>query len=223
MSDKRSGGRQNERLMPSEPLDACRESITGLVLAGGLARRMGGQDKGLVDLAGQPMVEHVLRALRPQVGAVLVNANRNLDRYAAFGHRVIPDRLEGYMGPLAGVASALHCVETEFLLTVPCDAPLVAPDLARRLYEACSAAGADVAVAADGRRQQPVFLLLRASVAASLDAYLAGGGRKIDACLGQVRLAEADFSDRPDTFVNVNDPDERQRIEARLLSTTGVR
>jgi molybdenum cofactor guanylyltransferase len=200
-----------------------RDAITGLILAGGMARRMGGEDKGLVELAGRPMIEHVLDALRPQVGSLLINANRNVDRYAAYGHPVISDTLEGYLGPLAGVLSALRHLATEYLVTAPCDAPLVAPDLALRLYQACAAADAEVVVATDGQWRQPVFLLLRAGVAPSLEAYLAGGGRKIDTWLGQVRLAEADLSDAPDTFVNVNDPDERQRIGARLLSTAGSR
>jgi len=207
---------------PSNPLYP-RDSITGLVLAGGLGRRMGGEDKGLVPLAGRPMIAHVLEALRPQVGAIVVNANRNQDRYAAFGHPVIADAVGGYLGPLAGVLTALQHCTTEFLVTAPCDAPLVAPDLVARLYAARTAAGADLAVASDGERQQPVFLLLRASLAPSLEAYLAGGGRKIDAWFGQLRIAVADFGDEPDTFVNVNDPDERQRVEARLVSTTAPR
>jgi molybdenum cofactor guanylyltransferase len=200
-----------------------RDSITGLVLAGGQGRRMGGEDKGLVLLGGRPMVAHVIDALRPQVGSIVVNANRNRDRYAAFGHPVIADAIGGYQGPLAGVLTALQQCRTEFLVTAPCDAPLVGPDLVYRLYKACISGGADLAVASDGERQQPVFLLLRTTVAPSLEAYLAGGGRKIDAWFSQVRVAEADFSDQPDTFVNVNDPDERQRIEARLLSTNAVR
>jgi molybdopterin-guanine dinucleotide biosynthesis protein A len=200
-----------------------RDTITGLVLAGGLARRMGGEDKGLVELLGRPMIEYVLEALRPQVGPVLINANRNLDRYAVCGHAVISDTLEGYLGPLAGVLSGLRSLQTEFLLTVPCDAPLLAPDLARRLYQACLAANAEVAVATDGRRQQPVFLLLSAGVAPGLDAYLAAGGRKIDTWFSTLRLAEADRGDDPDTFVNVNDPEERERLEARLLSMRGQR
>jgi molybdopterin-guanine dinucleotide biosynthesis protein A len=163
----------------------------------------------------------VLDALRPQVGSLLINANRNIDRYAAYGHPVVSDSLQGFMGPLAGVLTALQRLATEFLVTVPCDAPLVAPDLVGRLHAACVANDADVAVATDGGRQQPVFLLLRAGMASSLEAYLASGGRKIDTWFAQLRLAEADFSDALDTFVNVNDPDERQRLEARLLSTAG--
>jgi len=184
---------------------------------------MAGEDKGLVDLAGRPMVEHVLDALRPQVGPLLVNANRNLDRYAAYGHPVIADALDGYQGPLAGVLSALRHIATEFLATVPCDAPLLASDLVCRLHEACVAGQADVAVATDGQRRQPVFLLLRTGVAPALETYLAGGGRKIDAWFSRLRIAEADFSDEPDAFANVNDPDERQRIEAWLLSRQASR
>ena len=200
-----------------------RESITGVVLAGGLARRMGGEDKGLVPLAGRPMVAHVLEALRPQVGAIVINANRNHERYAAFGHAVIADAVGGFLGPLAGVLTALQRCGTDFLATVPCDAPLVAPDLVARLHCACTAAGADLAVASDGERRQPVFLLLRASLASSLEAYLAGGDRKVDLWLGQLRVAEADFGDEPDTFININDPGERQRVEARLVSTHAPR
>jgi molybdopterin-guanine dinucleotide biosynthesis protein A len=200
-----------------------RDAITGLVLAGGLGRRMGGTDKGLVELAGRPMVEHVLDALRPQVGPLLINANRNLDRYAAYGHPVISDTLQGYVGPLAGVLSALQRLATGLLVTVPCDAPLVAPDLVSRLYAACVSNDADVAVATDGERQQPVFLLLRAGLAPALESYLAAGGRKIDTWFARLRLAEADFSDALDTFVNVNDPDERQRLDVRLLSTARSR
>ena len=192
--------------------------ITGLVLAGGLGRRMGGLDKGLVPLAGRPMVEHVLAALRPQVREVWINANRNQDRYAAYGHPVIEDSVAGYLGPLAGVLSALRRLSSGYLLTVPCDAPLLAPDLAARLHTACVAAGADLAVASDGTRQHPVFLLVRAGLAPALGAYLEGGGRKIDTFFGQVRTVEVVFADEADTFVNVNDADERARIEARLLS-----
>ena len=126
-------------------------------------------------------------------------------------------------GRWPGVLSALRHLATEFLVTVPCDAPLVAPDLVERLHGACIAHDTDVAVASDGQRQQPVFLLLRARVAPALEAYLAGGGRKVDAWFGHVRAAVGDFSDESDTFVNVNDPDERLRVEARLLSTAGPR
>jgi molybdopterin-guanine dinucleotide biosynthesis protein A len=205
--------------MKSSLESAASAVVTGLVLAGGLGRRMGGLDKGLVPLAGRPMVEHVLAALRPQVREVWINANRHQDRYAAYGHPVIEDSVAGYLGPLAGVLSALQRLETGFLLTVPCDAPMLAPNLATRMHAACVAAGADLAVASDGARQHPVFLLLRAGLAPALGAYLDGGGRKIDAWFGQVQAVEVAFADQVETFVNVNDPDERARVEARLLSS----
>jgi len=199
--------------------DACLvETITGLVLAGGLARRMGGLDKGLVPLAGKPMVEHVLNGLKGQVGRLLVNANRNLPEYARFGYPVVSDSIEGYLGPLAGALSALEVIDTEFLLTVPCDSPLVAPDLASRMHQALASRDADLAVAHDGQRQQPVFLLLKKGLAADLQDYLASGERKIDRWFARHRLAEADLSDRPDSFINVNEPEERERLEALVLS-----
>jgi molybdopterin molybdotransferase len=206
---------------PASRSEGPRAAITGVVLAGGLGRRMQGADKGLVALAGEPMVAHVLRALCPQVGAVLLNANRNLERYAGFGHPVIADCLDGYAGPLAGVLSALRRAATEFLLAVPCDAPLLAPDLAARLHAACVSGEADLAVARDARGLQPVFMLLHRRVAPALEDYLGAGGRRVDAWFDRVRVTEVDFSDTPDAFVNVNDADERLRVEERILSTAG--
>lgn len=204
--------------------DVCdpRANVAGLILAGGQARRMGGTDKGLLPLAGRPMVEHVMEALRPQVGTVLVSANRHHERYACYGHPVIADDLGGYQGPLAGVAAALRQNTAEFLVTAPCDAPLLPPDLVARLRSACEATDADAAVANDGRRLQPVFLLLRSRVAPALEAYLAGGGRRVDAWLGQLRTVEVDFSDVAAAFVNVNDPDDHRAVEAQLLSSGGA-
>jgi molybdopterin-guanine dinucleotide biosynthesis protein A len=206
--------------MPAPGADR-RATVTGLVLAGGQSRRMGGLDKGLVPLAGRPMIEHVIEALRPQVGQILLSANRNHERYARYGCPVIADALGDYQGPLAGVATALRQGTTEFLVTVPCDAPLLPPDLVARLLAACEAGDADAAVVHAGQRLQPVFLLLRSRVAPALEAYLAGGGRRADAWLGEVRTAVADFGDAPGAFVNVNDPDEQRAVEAQLLSTAG--
>jgi molybdopterin-guanine dinucleotide biosynthesis protein A len=196
------------------------ERITGLVLAGGQARRMGGVDKGLVELGGRPMVARVLDALRPQVGRVLINANRNLEEYARYGETVVPDSVGGYLGPLAGMLSALETIDTDLLLTVPCDSPLVAPDLGRCLHAALERTSADLAVAHDGGRQQPVFLLLRRTLATDLRDYLAGGGRKIDRWFGRHRVADADLSHRPESFINVNDAEERRQVESLLREKT---
>lgn len=202
---------------PSHP--ARRDRLTGLVLAGGRASRMGGIDKGLVEIAGRPMIEHVLDALRPQVGRVLINANRNLGTYRRYGHPVISDAVGGYLGPLAGILAGLAALDTDYLLTVPCDSPLLAPDLAGRMFAAAVAADAEVTVAHDGARQQPVFLLLRRDLAGSLRAFLAAGERKIDRWFAGHRLAEASLADRAGSFVNVNDPAERERVEALLLQS----
>lgn len=198
-------------------MSACTESsVTGVVLAGGRATRMGGEDKGLVRLAGRPMVEHVLRALVPQVSTVVINANRNRARYAAFGYPVMADDMTDFQGPLAGMCAALAAVRTELTLFVPCDSPLLPPDLADRLMRALTGADSEIAVAFGAQRLQPVFALMQTALEPSLRAYLAAGGRKIDRWYAQHRCAHADFSDAPDTFVNVNTPEERDLLSARL-------
>lgn len=198
------------------------QDISGLVLAGGLARRMGGIDKGLVEVAGKPMVEHALAALRPQVGRLMINANRNLETYSRYGVPVVPDTIGGFQGPLAGIFSGLAVVETPYLLSVPCDSPLLAPDLAACMFRGLEEEQADLAVAHDGKRQQPVFLLLRRELAPDLQAYLAGGDRKIDLWFARHKVANADLSHRPGNFVNVNDEEEQRRVEALLASGEGA-
>ena len=199
--------------METEP---PRHDITGVILAGGRGRRMGGADKGLVTVRGRRMIEYVLDALRPQVGTILINANRNLDDYRALGVEVVPDTLDGYLGPLAGLASAMPAARTPYLVSVPCDSPLLAPDLVARLYDALARADADIAMAHDGGRAHPVFALLKRDLLDSLRDYLAGGGRKVDLWFAQHRLATAYFPDRLDAFVNVNDPAEHAAVEARF-------
>lgn len=194
----------------------ARPPITAIVLAGGRATRMGGVDKGLVELAGRPMIAYVLGALAPQVEQVLINANRNLERYAAFGWPVVPDEDTGFLGPLAGLSAGLRAADTPLVLTAPCDCPLLAPDLVARLYSALEAEGAEIAAPFDGQRLQPVFALVKRELKASLDTYLGGGDRKIDRWFAQHKLARVDFATLPETFVNVNDPEERAALEARL-------
>lgn len=203
--------------MPGNPTTALpRAAITGVVLAGGRGSRMGGEDKGLVLLHGRSMVEHVVERLRPQVGEVLVSANRNQERYAALGYRVVADLVGGYQGPLAGMAAALHAADTAYVVTVPCDSPLIGSDLVARLAQALAAEHAELAVAHDGMRAHPVFLLLSRALLPSLTAFLEAGERKIDRWFAQHRVATAMFTDAPDTFLNVNDPDEHRALEARL-------
>lgn len=190
--------------------------ITGVILAGGKARRMGGGDKGLVELCGKPLVEHALEALDPQVDTVIINANRNRERYAAYGYPVVADSRRGFQGPLAGMLSCLEAAETEFIVTVPCDSPLVPDDLVARLFRQLSEEQAEISVAHNGARMQPVFTLMSASLAASMQAFLDRGERKIDRWFEGHRLAVTDFSDKPDCFRNVNKPDELAQMEEQL-------
>lgn len=198
-----------------------RNDVTGLILAGGRARRMGGDDKGLLSLNGRPMVEHVLRALRPQVREILINANRNLQAYAAFDCRVLSDTETGYLGPLAGMLSGMLAALTPFLVSAPCDSPLVPPDLVARLHGGLTAANARIAVAHDGERLQPVFALLDVTLRDDLQAFLASGERKIDRWFARHACAQVDFSDQLQAFRNVNTPEDRQALEGLLREQHG--
>ena len=161
--------RPSRRRHLEERVNTDVNEITGVVLAGGRGRRMGSIDKGLIELGAAAMVVHVVTRLRPQVREVLVNANRNAARYAELtGCRVVADATGDYAGPLAGMASAMAVADTPLLLTAPCDSPLLAADLAARLHAALRAAHAEISVAHDGERLQPVFALLHTSLAASL-------------------------------------------------------
>lgn len=194
-----------------------RHAITGVVLAGGRARRMGGEDKGLVRVNGEAMVVHALNGLAPQVGTLLINANRNQAQYAALGDcQVVADCDGDYAGPLAGMASAMRSASTRYILTVPCDSPLLAADLGERLFRALMAKGAQISVAHDGTRMQPVFALLDCALHQSIVDYLAGGGRKIDAWYALHPIALADLQGHSDMFLNINTPQERDILEQRL-------
>lgn len=197
-----------------------REAVTGVILAGGRARRMGGKDKGLVRVSGRPMIAYLVSVLRPQVGRLLINANRNLDAYGRFDCPVIPDLSGGYLGPLVGMASALKTADTEYVLTVPCDSPLLCADLGQILFRALLDQRADISVAHDGQRLQPVFALLRRDLLTSMLAYIDSGGRKIDTWYAQHKTAIADFSAFPNVFLNVNTPEDRLVVERMLGSRT---
>ena len=244
-----------------------RDRITGLILAGGRARRMGGQDKGLIPLAGRPLIAWVIEALRPQVGSILISANRNQAAYAAFGYPVIGDEaggpdLTGFQGPLAGIAAAMTLAQTPWLLTLPCDTPLLPADLAARLAAALTAASctsapsapidspgaqsapaarvpvdsaprgnanagspraaSNLAVAWDGERLQPLHALLSSSLLPDLRHYLASGEHRLDAWQARHRPSIADFSECPRVFLNLNAPEEVQRLERSLAVSLGT-
>ena len=193
-----------------------KQKITAVILAGGRAQRMGGQDKGLLPVQGKPMIEYIIDALKPQVGQILINANRSLDRYEQYGYQVVADIMGEYYGPLVGMASGIQHSKTEYVITVPCDSPLVPTDLVNILYRALHEDDAELAVAHDGERMQPVFALLRCDLLPDLLHYLEAGGRKIDTWYAQHRTALADFSSLSDAFMNINSPDDQAAIEKLL-------
>jgi len=194
------------------------EDITGLILAGGRGSRMGGVDKGLQNHLGVPLALHALLRLQPQVGDVMINANRNLSAYESMGVPVWPDALPDYPGPLAGMLAGLEQCSTPWLVTVPCDSPNFPLDLVARLAAAAAEAQAEIAMVAtveDGRLQrQPVFCLLQSGLMESLVAFLHGGERKIDRWTGQHRCVEVPFDDAQ-AFANANTLEELHRLQPR--------
>jgi molybdopterin-guanine dinucleotide biosynthesis protein A len=188
--------------------------ITGLVLAGGLGRRMGGVDKGLQPLNGKPMVQWALERLAPQVDEVLINCNQNLDAYARFGRRLVPDEVGGFAGPLAGLHAGLKAAAHPLLVTVPCDSPFLPMDLVPRLHAALG--DRDLAVARTGDQAHPVFALVKKAVAPNLETFLSQGGRKIDAWYASLKVIEVRFDDEAHAFRNINTPEELAKGEGGL-------
>ncbi|KIO37759.1 molybdenum cofactor guanylyltransferase MobA [Shewanella sp. cp20] len=190
--------------------------IDAVILAGGMARRMGGNDKGLVELNDQPMIKHAIDRIKPQVKQILINANRNQDRYAEFGYPVLSDEDSGYLGPLAGMITALGQTQADYLMVVPCDCPLLPMDLVPRMLAAIEAQGAEMAVASDGKREQPVVLLMKPALRESMKAFLDAGERKIDFWYAKHHCVVCDFSDQPNAFVNVNTPEQKQQLSEAI-------
>lgn len=197
--------------------------ITGLILAGGRGSRMGGVDKGLQTLRGAPMAMHTLMRLSPQVGHMLVNANRNLAAYESFGVPVVVDSVPDFAGPLAGILAGLEQCQTRYLLTAPCDSPFVPTNLAAKLSQAMEEANARIAMPvtmepdAHGqpRRQvQPVFCLIDALLADDLIAYLQGGGRKIETWTARHPTVDVLFDDST-AFANINTLEELHHLAER--------
>jgi molybdopterin-guanine dinucleotide biosynthesis protein A len=184
-----------------------------VILAGGRGSRMGGVDKGLQLLRGRPMVTWVIERLAPQVDELLINANQNAAAYAGFGYRVIADEFGGFAGPLAGLQRGLTEASHELVATVPCDSPFLPRDLIARLRGALEREAAEIAVAKTGDQPHPVFSLTRRGVLDSLTAFLAGGGRKIDAWYSRLRLAEVPFDDEAGAFSNINTREELSALE----------
>jgi molybdopterin-guanine dinucleotide biosynthesis protein A len=194
--------------------------ITGLILAGGRAQRMGGMDKGLVPFMNKPLIEHAIARLAPQVGTILINANRNHDRYAQYGHAVIADQHPDFAGPLAGFAAGLEHCNTEYLLSVPCDSPVFPLNLSEQLLEEMISTQSDLVYASSVDTSgaiwtQPVFCLMRRSVQQSLQDFLAQEGRKIDRWFETLPSSTVIFTDEA-AFANTNTPEELQALEQTL-------
>jgi molybdopterin-guanine dinucleotide biosynthesis protein A len=187
--------------------------IAGVILAGGLGRRMGGVDKGLRPLRGKPMVQWVLERFCPQVDDLLINANQHREDYSAFGRPVIPDRIAGFAGPLAGLHAALSATPHPLVATVPCDSPFLPADLVARLRQALELRGADLASARALGQPHPVFCICRRTVLPSLAAFLEQGGRKVEQWHRTLEAVEVDFDDQAEAFGNINTPEELSRLE----------
>lgn len=178
--------------------------VTGLVLAGGQGSRMGGVDKGLQAFRGKPMVAHVIERLAPQADEIIINANRNVEAYGAYGYRVVQDAIAGFAGPLAGFERGLDSASGELVATVPCDSPFLPADLVARLRAALEGSSAELAVAKTGDQPHPVFCLMRRRVHASLREFLGSGQRKIDKWYAALRVVEVAFDDEAEAFMNIN-------------------
>jgi molybdenum cofactor guanylyltransferase len=190
--------------------------VTGVILAGGLARRMNNKDKGLIRFKGQPMVSYAIAAMNTVADQTIINANRNILEYQAFGLPVISDQTDSFDGPLAGVLTAMMSAETGVLLVVPCDSPLVKADHLRKLLSTLTETDADVAVAFDGERLHPVFLAIKLALKPSLQDYLLSGQRKMDTWLEQQKMVKTDFSTEPEIFININSMTELADLDTQV-------
>jgi molybdopterin-guanine dinucleotide biosynthesis protein A len=193
--------------------------ITGVILAGGLGRRMGGVDKGLQLLQDKPMVQWALERFAPQVDEVLINANQNAEQYGTFGYPVVPDQIPDFAGPLAGLHAALSRAAHPLVATVPCDSPFLPADLVSRLHAALEADGADLAVARTFDQAHPVFCLCRREVLPHLTAFLESGGRKVDRWYATLKVIEVAFDDEAAAFSNINTRDELTQTSTQILTS----
>ena len=194
-------------------------SITSIILSGGRATRMNGLDKGLVQLQQKPLIAHVIARLNPQVDEIFINANREIVQYQAFGLPVLQDEIAEFIGPLAGFSLGLQHAKHEYVLTVPCDSPLLPLDLAQRLYSSMAASRMDIAVASSAGNTHPVFCLMKKSVLPSLQAFIDAGERKVSTWQKSQQYIEVDFSDCDEAFTNLNTFEDLSALELKLNKT----
>ena len=188
------------------------QAITGIILAGGKGRRMDGLDKGMVEFRNMPLIEHVLHRIAPQVDALMINANRNFDFYAASGLPVVPDERLDFAGPLAGIEASLSKAPTPLALIVPCDTPFLPTDLVSRMIDVMHKEQADVVIPDDGEREQPLICLMKTSLKESISRVLDANSPKVRDWLALQNLAWVDFSDQPEAFTNINDAETLEKL-----------
>ena len=195
---------------------SAKTSITAILLAGGAGRRMGGEDKGLLKLKDKPLAEWVLARIKPQVDEILISANRNLDAYVTFGYPVLPDKTEGFAGPLAGIARGLLDAKHELILSTPCDTPFLPDDLVARLKAALDQGNDDMVIPLVGDNPQYAICLMHRRVGGNLAVFLAQGGHRVQEWQAGLKCAQVDFSDAAPFFVNLNRPEQLTALEDRL-------
>lgn len=189
------------------------QDITAVILAGGQARRMQGQDKGLLKYQGQHFIQHLVHGLSPQVGQIIVNANRHQQQYAELTQcPVISDSFGHFAGPLAGMLTGLQTATTPYVLFLPCDVPLVPDFLVSRLAQSLANTSANISTVDDGQRTQYLFALMRRDVQDHLQTYLAQDKHQVKAWYQQQKVVTTDFADCPQYFVNINTPDDLQNL-----------
>jgi molybdenum cofactor guanylyltransferase len=186
------------------------KDITAVILAGGQGRRMGGQDKGLVAYKNGNLIQYVIAGISRQTDNILINANRNIETYAAFGYPVVQDTMTGFQGPLAGFYAAMSAATTDYILTLPCDGPFVVDSYLERMLDRLTQTDCEMVIASDGERMQPVYALLPVSLQPSLHNFLQQGERKIDRWYQQHRFSLAEFTDDEQLFTNINTPEDIQ-------------
>jgi molybdopterin-guanine dinucleotide biosynthesis protein A len=200
--------------MLSPPAAPTKNQVTAVILSGGRGQRMAGEDKGWVELNDEPFIEHTLKRLQQQADRIIISANRSLDRYQQLGIKVVTDQHADFPGPLAGIYAALTQMETDWLLTVPCDTPLFPSDLLQQFVDALTDSPNHIAVASDGAFLQPVFCLIHRSLADSLKNFLDNNGHKTGLWIRQQQPLEVVFNDNDAQFININTPEELQNFLA---------
>lgn len=200
----------------STPVPPTTDQVTAVILSGGRGHRMAGKDKGWVELNDEPFIEHTLKRLQQQTDKIIISANRSLEKYQQLGIKVVVDQHDNFPGPLAGIYAALTQVDTDWLLTVPCDTPLFPDDLLQRFINELADKPNHIAVASDGNYLQPVFCLIHRSLSDSLKNFLDTNNYKTGLWIRQQKPLEVVFNDNDSLFININTPDELQRfIESR--------